>query len=280
MKIILLMSLFMSVFSSFPDQCLGQSLNIMSYNIRFDNPADGINAWPNRRDKVAAMIRFYDTGIVCVQEALHHQIEDLLNRLPDYSFSGQGRDDGKNAGEFSAIIFDKKRFSLEDEGSFWLSPTPDIPSKGWDAAIVRICSWVKLHDKYSGREFYVFNTHFDHMGETARQESAKLILKKIHEISEHHPALLCGDLNATPDSKTINTIAEKLSDSRNVSQEPPYGPEGTWNAFDYNSQLNSRIDYIFVDDNAEVIKYAVLDDAFNLRFPSDHLPVLVKLHMK
>jgi endonuclease/exonuclease/phosphatase family metal-dependent hydrolase len=259
---------------------MGQSINVMSYNIRFDNPADGKNAWQYRKEKVTAMIRFYDTDIICVQEALHHQIKDMLEELPGYDFSGLGRDDGMISGEYSAIFFDKKRFSLQKEGTFWLSPTPDIPSKGWDAAILRICSWAKLNDKNTGSEFYIFNTHFDHIGEHARRESAALILDKIYAIANDGPVILCGDFNATPGSKTINIITEKLRDCRYISQENPYGPEGTWNAFDYNSPLDVRIDYIFVDKNAEVIKYAVLDDAINQRFPSDHLPVFVKIQLK
>lgn len=280
MNIILMLSLLLSFFTPFQHRCQAQDINIMSYNIRFDNPSDGKNAWKYRSDKVAAIIRFYDTDIVCVQEALHPQIEDLLDRLPEYIFSGLGRDDGKKAGEYSAIIFDKKRFLLKNEGTFWLSPTPDIPSRGWDAAILRICSWSKLYDRKTGREFYVFNTHFDHMGEIAREESAKLILKKIDEISKDHPTILCGDLNAIPGSKTIKIIAEKLSDCRHISKEPSYGPEGTWNAFDYNSPLDVRIDYIFADKRTEVLKYGVLDDSINQRFPSDHLPVFVKLKFR
>lgn len=261
---------------------MGQTgnLNLMTYNIRFDNPDDSLNAWPNRKDKVAAMIRFYDADIVCVQEALHHQLLDMEERLPGFFFSGVGRDDGRQQGEYSAILFDTTKFHLTDEGSFWLSQTPELPSLGWDAACIRVCSWVRLKPVESEEVFFVFNTHFDHVGTAARENSAALIVAKIPEIAGNFPLILTGDFNAEPGDVVIQTISTKIHDTYHISEEPPYGPFGTWNAFDYTSPLDRRIDYVFVSSQIEVIKYGVLTDSDNHRFPSDHLPVLVRLAVR
>lgn len=252
---------------------------LMSYNIRFDNPGDSLNAWPNRKDKVAAMIRFYEADIVCVQEALHHQLLDLEERLPGFAWSGVGRDDGKQQGEYSAILFDRNKFILLDEGSFWLAENPEVPSLGWDAACIRVCSWVKLKPTDSEAEFFVFNTHFDHVGTIARENAAALILEQTKKIAGRFPIVLAGDFNAEPDDVVIQTITSKLNDGYQISVENPYGPFGTWNAFDYSSPLDRRIDYVFVNDQVAVNKYGVLSDTKDQRFPSDHLPVLVWLEL-
>ncbi|RZK40791.1 MAG: endonuclease/exonuclease/phosphatase family protein [Pedobacter sp.] len=251
-------------------------LNVISYNVRLNVSSDGVNAWPNRKDNVKALVKFYDTDILCVQEALPDQFDDILENS-DFDVVGVGRDDGKRKGEFSAIYFSKKRFVKKDGGTFWLSPTPDVPSKGWDAALNRVCSWVKLFDKLNKREFIVFNTHYDHIGVNARIESAKLIKQKIQEIAPKLPVVFTGDLNVTPETDAIATIKSFLIDSKEVSIEPPYGPNGTFNGFNFNSELKDRIDYVFVNKGFKVQKYATLSDSKDRRYYSDHLPVFVKL---
>lgn len=255
-------------------------LNVITYNIRFDNPDDGFNSWPNRKGNVAALIRFHDADIVCLQEALNHQIIDLEQILGKYHWIGVGRDDGKKQGEYSPILYDKEKYKAINSGWFWLSETPEVPSLGWDAACIRICTWVKLKSLANAKEFFVFNTHFDHVGKVARQNSAQLIVNKIDEIATDMPIILAGDFNGEPNSEAIKTITQKFEDSYDTSIEPPYGPVGTWNAFDYNSPLDQRIDYIFVNEHFSVLKYASLTDSENQIFPSDHLPVLSKLRIK
>src|SRR5689334_14278278 len=153
-----------------------QPLKVMTYNIRYDNPGDGVNAWPNRIEKVTALIRKYNPDIIGVQEALHHQLQDLVRVLPDYSYVGVGRDDGKVKGEFSAILFRNSRFGLLSDSTFWLSETPQIPgSKSWDAAITRLVTEAKFFDKELRTDFIVFNTHFDHIGKEARMNSGAYI---------------------------------------------------------------------------------------------------------
>ena len=254
-----------------------QPLNIMSYNIRLNVASDGVNAWPNRKDNVKALVKFYDTDILCVQEALPEQFDALLENT-EFDVVGAGRDDGKRKGEFSAIYFNKNRFTKKDGGTFWLSLTPDVPSKGWDAQLNRVCSWVKLYDKLNKKEFIVFNTHYDHVGVQARIESAKLIKQKIQEIAPKLPVVFTGDLNVTPETEAIATIKSFLIDTKEVSIEPPYGPTGTFNGFKWESPLKDKIDYIFVNKAFKVQKFAVLSDSKDKRYYSDHLPVFVKLY--
>lgn len=251
-------------------------INIITYNIRLNVASDGINAWPNRKDNVKALVKFHDADILCVQEALPEQFDALLENS-NFDVVGVGREDGKRKGEFSAVYFDKDRFTKKDGGTFWLSETPNVPSKGWDAALNRVCSWVRLYDKSNKKEFLVFNTHYDHVGVKARIESAKLIKQKIQEIAPKLPVVFTGDLNVTPQTEAIATIKSFLIDAKEITQEPAYGPEGTFNAFDFNSDLKNRIDYIFVNKGFKVQKFAVLSDSKNKRYPSDHLPVFARL---
>lgn len=254
----------------------GVPINVISYNIRYNNPDDGVNAWPNREQNVKALVKFHDADVLCVQEALPEQFDALLKKT-NFDVVGVGREDGKRKGEFSAVYFDKDRFIKKDGGTFWLSETPDVPSKGWDAALNRVCSWVRLYDRLNKKEFLVFNAHYDHKGVQARIESAKLIKQKIQEIAPALPVVFTGDLNVTPETEAISTIKSFLSDAKEISQEAPYGPNGTFNDFDFNSDLKNKIDYIFVNKGFKVKKFAVLSDSKDKRYFSDHLPVFARL---
>jgi endonuclease/exonuclease/phosphatase family metal-dependent hydrolase len=276
MKKFLILTVICLLFISITNAQKNQPINIISYNIRLNTNSDGVNAWPNRKDNVKALVKFYDADILCVQEALPEQF-DYLSEGTDFDVVGVGRDDGKRKGEFSAVYFNKNRFTKKDGGTFWLSTTPDVPSKGWDAALNRVCSWVRLYDKFNKKEFLVFNTHYDHVGVQARIESAKLLKQKIQEIAPKLPVVFTGDLNVTPETEAIATIKSFLTDSKEISVEAPYGPDGTFNAFKWDSPLKNRIDYIFVNKAFKVQKYAVLSDSKDQRYYSDHLPVFVRL---
>jgi endonuclease/exonuclease/phosphatase family metal-dependent hydrolase len=259
-------------------QLSAQTLKVMSYNLRMDTPNDKENAWPHRKDGLALQVLFHQVDILGVQEAFEHQLNDLKQRMPGFAHTGVGRDDGKKAGEYSAILFNASRFTLLDSGTFWLSPTPEKVSKGWDAAIVRVCSWAKFKDKQSKKTFYFFNTHFDHIGEVARTESGKLIVQKIAEITGNKfPVVLTGDFNSTPETGAYQSITAAMGDTYKLTKIPPFGPIGTFNGFDYNAKLENRIDYVFVKGIDQVIRYGVLTDALKQHFYSDHLPVLVEL---
>ena len=253
-----------------------QEINVISYNIRYDNPGDGENAWPNRKEMVGQLLKFHEADIFGLQEALIGQIEDISRALPEFKWIGAGREDGKREGEYSPVFYNSEKFNLIKKGWFWLAEESDKPVLGWDAACKRICTWGIFQNKKSGKEFMALNTHFDHEGIVAQQRSAALILQKIEEINTgKRPLILTGDFNLLPDSEPIQYIKKKLSDSKEVSEQAPYGPEGTTNSFDFNSPLVRRIDYAFVNDQVKVKKYAVLSDSKNKRYPSDHLPIFV-----
>lgn len=255
-------------------------INVASYNLRYNNPADGPNAWPARRDMVKALIRYHAFDIVGTQEGLADQVADLA-RLEEFGHVGVGRDDGKRAGEHSAIFFRKSRFTLLDKGDFWLSETPDRPSRGWDATCCnRLVSWARLRERSSGRALFVFSAHFDHEGQVARRASADLLLEKVAAIAGAAPAIVVGDFNSTPDTPQMQKMAKAMRDAYQVSQAPPYGPTGTYNGFRLDAPLLDRIDYIFVDRQVEVLDYAVLTDTLDQRYPSDHHPVLARVILK
>lgn len=256
------------------------TINIATYNLRMNTSSDGINAWPNRKENVKALIRFHEFDIVGVQEAFIGQLKDLME-MPEFAYTGHGRDDGKEAGEHSSIVYKKDRFKLLNSGDFWLSETPDKPGKGWDATCCnRISSWAKFKDLNTKKEFFFFNVHFDHQGVEARRQSGILMVKKIKEIAGNSTVILTGDFNSTPDTEQIKSIQTILSDSYAVTQQPPYGPEGTFNAFKFDAPMKVRIDYIFVSKNVEVLKYGVLTDSKDQRYPSDHQPVVIKAIIK
>lgn len=266
------------IFSLAVLQLRGQApISVLTYNIRFDNPADGPDAWPERRDHLAAQLRFYNPDVFGIQEGLHRQVEYLSEQLPEFHRVGGGRDDGKEAGEYSALYFRKSRFGLLQSGTFWLSETPDRPSKGWDAALPRICTYAHLYDSLASKQLWVFNTHFDHIGEIARLRSAELIVNKIKELDkEEAPFILIGDFNSPPDQAPAQFLSRALTDTRSVSEEPSFGPSGTFNGFKFNEPVTLLIDYIFISGkDFRVKKHAVLSDSRNCHYPSDHLPVLV-----
>lgn len=258
-----------------------QNIRIITYNIRYNNPGDGINAWPNRSQQVAALLEFHQADIFGLQEALIGQIQDINKQLPHMKWVGVGRDDGKEAGEFSPLFYNSKKFKALKSGWFWLSQTPEKPGLGWDAACNRICTWLLLEADKKDQQFMVFNTHFDHQGMKARTESAKLILQKIKELNRDNlPVILTGDFNLTPEQEPISVIIRELKDSRSISKDAPYGPAGTFNGFKFDSPLKERIDYVFVNNLVEVKQYGVLSDSKDQRYPSDHLPVFVNFELK
>ena len=256
-------------------------IKVATYNLRLDLAQDGANAWPNRKEAVKALVRYHEFDILGTQEGLAHQIDDLAS-MPEFAHVGVGRDDGRRAGEHSSIFFRRARFALLAHGDFWLSETPDTPSLGWDAKCCkRLASWAKLRDAKSGKAFYVFSVHFDHEGQVARRESAKLMLRKIEEIAGGETVLCLGDFNATPDSEPIRTmLGGALRDAYRVTESPPYGPVGTFNGFKLDAPMTERIDYVFVSRHVRVLKYAVLSDSFAGRYPSDHHPVVVSLEVR
>ncbi|HUG18830.1 MAG TPA: endonuclease/exonuclease/phosphatase family protein [Planctomycetaceae bacterium] len=268
-----------SLWSAPPDD--GPStMNVMTWNIRYDNRGDGENAWTHRKDWVADIIRREQVDIVGLQEVLKHQLDDLTQRLPELAAYGVGRDDGNTKGEYSPILYRKDRFEVLDKSTFWLSKTPDqAGSRDWDSAITRIASWLKLKDRRTGQVFYAINTHFDHMGNEARANSAALLVKMLREKFKDHPVVLTGDFNTKPESVPYKTLTDRdppnvpsFYDALAISEAKPQGPDSTWNGFD-SIVPGQRIDFLFVTGSFYVRKHRTLDDQKDGRFPSDHLPV-------
>jgi endonuclease/exonuclease/phosphatase family metal-dependent hydrolase len=256
----------------------GQTIDVISYNIRYDNPNDNPNHWENRKDFLISQLNFYAPDVFGVQEGLVNQLKDMDSGLEDYTYFGIGRDHGDERGEFTAVFYNQKNIELLKEGTFWLSTTPEVPSKDWDAALPRICTYGFFKDKGSGARFFVFNTHFDHVGVQAREESAKLILQKIKELNPgNHPTVLMGDFNLESNSKGIQLIVQQMKDTHIEAGPNAFGPEGTFNGFDFGKPVDKRIDYIFVSNGFKVLKSAILSDSKDLRYPSDHLPVFARL---
>ncbi|MFQ5628652.1 MAG: endonuclease/exonuclease/phosphatase family protein [bacterium] len=261
------------------------SLKVMSFNIRYDNPDDGENGWPNRREHVVGIIKKYAPAAVGVQEALLHQLNYLDSALADYAWVGVGRDDGKSKGEFTAIFYRKSRLTLATDSTFWLAPTPGLTVKGWDAALNRTVTWAKFEDSRTNRAFYLFNTHFDHRGQLARLESAKLLRKQIDRIAGNAYVIVTGDFNCSPDSApyavltdTAQTeLAAHLYNTKDISASAHRGPSATFNGFDLTHDDSAPIDLIFVGSGFRVLSHAHIADAYDGKVISDHFPVLVEL---
>ncbi|MEJ7691845.1 endonuclease/exonuclease/phosphatase family protein [Daejeonella sp.] len=251
-----------------------QSFKVATFNIRYDNPRDSGNLWVNRAPVVASLIRYHDFDVFGVQEALKNQLNDINAALPEYVRYGKGRDDGKEGGEHSSIYYKKDMFKLLKSGDFWLSATPGIPGKGWDATCCnRIASWVQLENIQSKKKFYIFNVHFDHQGVIARKESGKLMVQKIREIAGNEPVLLTGDFNGTRESEWYKTVTNSgiVRDSyKDVKY--PYENNSSSNGFRVPRGMGV-IDHIFVSKHFIASKWGILTDTYFGKFPSDHFPV-------
>lgn len=271
--------LLLILMASFPfSHSFGQNLNIATYNIRFDNANDVGNLWKDRAPHLINQIRFHKMDIIGTQEGMYHQLEEIKNGL-GYPYVGVGRDKGGKEGEFSAVFYNPEKLKVLDQSTFWLSETPDKPSKGWDAALNRVCTWVKFENK-EGKKFYVFNIHYDHIGQKAREESSKLVIRKIKEINtENLPVVFMGDFNVMPDNPAYQTVLNNsdMKDSRLISKIPSIGNQGTFNGFNWEKLPEGIIDHIFVSPNITVHRHGILTDNYGMKYPSDHFPVMVEV---
>lgn len=257
----------------------------MTFNIRLDLVSDGPNAWPLRRELVASLLRFHGVDVLGVQEALAHQVRHLAEDLPGHAWVGAGREDGREAGEFSAVFYRRERFEPGASGTFWLSPTPEVAGRrGWDAAFPRVATWVELRERRSGRAFLVVNTHFDHRGEQARAESAALLVSWLKQRSPERPALLLGDFNCAPGSAPYRTLTAPgaLVDAIETSPLGHHGPTFTFQGFDFTTRTGEAIDHVLLRPSPSwsVLRHGTLADHRDGRCPSDHYPVLVELALR
>lgn len=272
------------LFSCNSDQ--GIKLDVLSLNIRYDNPNDAPNDWPSRKNFVLSFLKDEGPDIFGLQEALWHQYHFLDSALVSYESIGVGRDDGKRKGEMTPVFYRGDRFRAIDTGTFWLSETPDVPgSKGWGAALPRIVTWVRLEDSNSKYSFYFFNTHYSHMSDSARLMSSHIILDEVQKIAGDSPFVITGDFNMLPGSKAYTTLtgggrgSVLIIDAYLISKAEISGLDYTYNGFS-DDEGEGRIDYIFVDSGAEVLNYRIPEVKQGELFLSDHWPVeaTVKLH--
>ena len=271
MPLLLFLLSFMSVFSIFEN-----TLEVVSYNIRYDNSQDGENQWDIRKETLASYLLKSSPDIIGMQEVLNNQLADLSNFLKEYKYVGVGREDGKAKGEYSPIFYRKSKLKVLMSSTFWLSETPQKISVGWDAALERICTYALFIDRKSKKQFWVFNTHFDHLGEIARSESVNLILERISILNVNdYPILVTGDLNLTPETLPIKKFQSNFNDvlSDLNLNDPKYG---TFNGFDITKNASRRIDYIFQKGfrvlSAEHMWIKTPKDLW----ASDHHPVYLK----
>lgn len=267
-------------------------LHVVTFNVRYDNPADGPNRWEARLPVIESYLQDEQPDIMGMQEVKHNQVIDLERILPDYDYVGTGRDDGKQGGEYTPIFYQTDKFNLLDHSQFWLSETPEVPgSVGWDAAITRIVTWAKFEHKQSGKIFYFFNTHFDHRGIEAREMSPGLIAERISSIAGNDPVILTGDFNIRKNHSTmgsdlydnlIETLKENsaLNDAMVLAESPVTTAGSTSTGFRQDWEpgvAGDAIDYIFVNDHFRVKSYRVDRIVENDIFISDHWPVVVEL---
>ena len=252
---------------------LKNELTVLSYNIRYDNPNDGENQWKYRKERVANYIKEIRPDIIGMQEVLDPQLVFLDVSLTEFSYVGVGREDGKTKGEYSPILYNSNRLTLLQTDTFWLSETPKVISVGWDAALERICTYAQFKHKETGQKFWVFNTHFDHIGELARIQSAKLIHQKIKMLNTNNfPVIITGDFNLTPDTAPIKIFQNAYVD---VMQKTPTNANnyGTFTGFDKLSNGEERIDYIFQKGLKTIKSTHIWLKTTSGGWASDHHPV-------
>lgn len=249
-------------------------VSVMSFNIRYGTAADGANSWPNRQVQVIRVIERHQPDILGVQEALDFQLQEMATKLPQYARVGVGRDDGRSAGEFSAILYRRSRFEVREQGTFWFSSTPEVPgSTGWGNNITRICTWARLSDRETGRSFYVYNVHLDHESAPSRERSAELLAQRVRERGSGGAVIIMGDFNSGEDAVPVRYLLSQLALTDTFGKlHPDSTGVATYHAFTGRTD-GARIDHILV--SAEfTIRSAGIDRSNEAGlYPSDHYPV-------
>ncbi len=277
------MKSFLLVVLLFAQVLLSAQTKVMTYNIRNSNADKGTpNAWNKRKGNLVGLIRKVNPDILGTQEVLPDQLKYLKKSLADYESFGVGRNDGKHKGEHSALFFKKEKYEQLRGSNFWLSETPQIPgSKSWDAAITRICSWVQLKDKATGTTFFVFNTHFDHKGKTARRNSAALLRHTIDSLAGNNPVIVTGDFNLEPSDAGYKTMTDNKAFRVALTDSYTDGvPNYTDCGFNVSNKQCGRIDYIFYSPQYTKSNYTLYTDNNGTCYPSDHLTLSVELTLK
>lgn len=261
-------------------------VKVITFNIRYDNPRDKINAWPNRAKLAGDFLNSEKPDIIGMQEVLINQYDYLDSVLTGYGAIGVGRSDGVKSGEMNPLFYRKDRFDLIRTRTFWLSETPEVAgSKAWGAGLPRIVTWAEFSEKQTLTHFYFFNTHFAHDSDSARIMSARLLLQKVDSIAAGFPFVISGDFNmliSAAGYKILTGPFESiplLEDSYAISRKRPVGPAYTFNGFSDTTSAG-RIDYIFVRNGMEVLEHRTFIRKQGDIFISDHWPVMSRISLK
>lgn len=247
------------------------NLSVMSFNLRYDTEEDGDNQWNNRKEACVKMIQEVAPAVLCIQEGLLNQVTYLDEHLNQYSYYGVGRDDGYTSGEYSAVFYRNDLFELNESGEFWLSETPETPSLGWDANNIRIVTWSRFKTLSNNKSFLIFNTHFDHKGKIAQEESARLLADKISEINTTNlPVFIAGDFNLLVGNSKLKPITDNYESSRETATETD--KHKSFNAWG-RKVLNRNIDFIFYN-NAKALKFGTVTKNYGPDYISDHYPII------
>lgn len=251
-------------------------LKVMSYNIRLGVAKDGTNSWQYRCPATIEMLAAQKPDVFGVQEAHDFQIAFIEEFADSYKSVGVGREDGKKEGEHMSIFWNRKRVKLLKWGTFWLSETPDVPSKGWDAHCRRTATWALMKDKKTGRKFYFVNTHLDHMGAQAQKNGLQLIVDRIDSINpEGYPMVLTGDFNIKPNNPALVNLDAKMQSTRKIAAKTDsHNTFNGWNS----AKTDMIIDYIYVSGFSSCLEYRTVTEKYaDKAFVSDHYPVISRL---
>lgn len=260
-------------------RCGNADFRVMTYNIRLDTPADGNNRWAPRRDLLVGQVRLLKPDILGLQEVLPGQRGDLAAALPGFAMLGGGRDDGRLGGEAAPLLIDRSRYRIAASGMFWLSPTPAVPSLGWDAGFRRVASWARLVDRSDGTRLLAINTHWDHVGLAARLGSGRLLRDWIARNRRGtEEVILLGDFNAPLSEASLQVLlGPNLRETRAAAIEPPTGPLVTFNGWALVPEPVEAIDHVLASPGLAVRRHHVLAAHFGGRLASDHFPVIADL---
>jgi endonuclease/exonuclease/phosphatase family metal-dependent hydrolase len=266
-----------------------EPLTVMTFNIRYGTAPDGANHWTARRQMVFDVIRGQDPDVLGLQEALDSQIDEIVAAIPGYAIVGVGRDDGREAGEYSAILFRSSRLHVAEAGTFWFSDTPSVPgSATWGNRITRICTWARFIDR-DGRGFSHFNLHLDHESQPSRERSALLLRERIDRRSvRSEPVIVTGDFNAGEKNPALATLVRSTDSDDGASRfvdtyrvlHPKAQQVGTYTAFTFGKIDGEKIDYVLVPEGTEVLGAEIVRWSRGERYPSDHFPVIARVRLK
>ena len=262
-----------------PQPANAAPLTVMTFNIRYGTATDGDNHWLKRREQLFALLREQRADVVGLQEALHGQIEEILQAVPGYAYVGVGRSDGRQAGEYAAILYRTARLQARRSDTFWFSDTPGVvKSTSWGNQIERICTWAYFEDR-EGPSFYLYNVHLDHQSQPSRERSVALLLERIGTRDPKAPAVVTGDFNAGESNPAAVAMRAAFTDSFRVLH-PDEKEAGTFNGFTFGQTAGDKIDFVFVEPGVEVLDAAIVRTSRDGRYPSDHFPVTARIRLR